>query len=82
MPELEKLKSSIEAERFKHHAKSESYVHGTWILIENEDGDHAWELTAKVETSKIESLSDGIESLGRFVFLFQFDRNEKLNAGK
>ena len=65
----EKLKSSIEAERFKHHAKSEfSTVHGTWILIENEDGDHAWELTAKVETSKIESLSDGIEFHGKIYF--------------
>ena len=65
----EKLKSSIEAERFKHHAKSEfSTVHGTWILIENEDGDHAWELTAKVETSKIKSLSDGIESHGKIYF--------------
>ena len=48
----EKLKSSIEAGDSSDMQKVNSLLSmETWILIENEDGDHAWELTAKVDDS-------------------------------
>ena len=65
----EELKKTIESENLKKHSKSEfQTAHGTWCLIENEKGDHAWELRGEHKSSDIKYLSEGIESHGNLYF--------------
>ena len=65
----EELKASIKSGDYKQHTKSKfSIADADFYLVENAQGDHAWEVLGKCHASGIQCLSQGVEIQGKRYF--------------
>jgi hypothetical protein len=68
------LASNIEHGRFTEHVHSRFRTEeGTWTLISDEDGDHAWSLLPEQGTSGLDALDEGLPHSGRVWFPATFE---------